>query len=171
MLSKVKDLLRQNEVLCSSLTEFIKDHTNSHKDRWEHFLALDSMHGMEEESSIYHGFDSIVGDDVFMYEGLVHCERYQTVSLLESIHNIMDNKTDKVLSDLFKLRLAESGIAVPTYGVEYDTLEQEAVRSVYHALEVVCHKEVYDRPEFQELEQKLQAQLMLDLVTTFYYDW
>jgi hypothetical protein len=102
MLHNVKNQLHELSLAVDVAKAFITDRNNNHEQRWELFNELDCLNQIPKNRHIYEGFNKLVengGAEVFMYDGLVHCERYQTVCLISSIDTIMEQLLENVEPD------------------------------------------------------------------------
>lgn len=156
--------LTVTENIFAQLKDCVQDTEKySHEERWEAFVLASKLlpHAMEDSCS-YDNFDHILGEsDIFSYDSkYVPCERYQMVSLVDSIDQIVAIKSHPAFIKLLNNKLKEAGLT-------YDTcVDNQYSEFVQESFEVAGNL-----PEFLELRKQLEAQLMSDMVASFYFDW
>lgn len=165
--------LTAGENICDQLKQCIENkEVNSYEQRWEAFMLLQKLGGTHTAGYRYLGFNAILHCDVFMYEGMVHCDRYQTVDLVQAITTIMEGKTEKIIDRIASSELRTLGLSL--YG-DYSQGADVEARGRDDIIRNQVSNEVRDRveahPRFATLERELCEQLMSDLTTSMYYDW
>lgn len=68
---------------------FQNKETYSHSTRWEAFEVWHTLGG-ECRGFNYEGWDNIVGEECFVYEGFYHTERYMKVPLVDLVDSYLD---------------------------------------------------------------------------------
>lgn len=142
-----------------------------HEVRWELFQAWNKL-GISNSDSYYEGFDDICmkyldKSECFIYDGLIHVDRYQTVDLVNAIGQLLENLADKESSgfeDAYTLELTKLGFP-------NGCPDASALRKEYWEASAKARDVAYQLPIFQEFAKELQAQLMEDGVSSFTYDW
>lgn len=142
-----------------------------HEVRWELFQAWNKL-GISNSASYYEGFDDICmkyldKSECFVYDGLIHVDRYQTVDLVNAIGQLLENLADVESSGfeaVYNAELAKLGF--PDGYPEDEALHKEYWEATNKARDVA-----YQLPIFQEFAQELQEQLMKDGISSFTYDW
>lgn len=171
LLERATIAIKQLEEIKSELALECRNESIPHEVRWELFQAWNRL-GISCSDSYYEGFDSICmkyldKSECFIYDGLIHVDRYQTVDLVNAIGQLLENLADVESSgfeDAYNLEITKLGF--PNGRPEDESLNKEYWEASGKAADVA-----YQLPIFQEFAKELQAQLMEDGISSFTYDW
>jgi len=106
----VQELLDNQTSVEVDLRKWVQDKSVPLAERWEVF----KMSGLGETGDwCYHGFDAIIGEDYFSYDGEYHCERYQTVCMPEVVERAEED-ADCLRDENGEYLTDEDGYYIPT---------------------------------------------------------
>lgn len=178
LLERATIALEEFNTLKKEISLAVKDTDIPHEVRWDLYLAWDKLGGDTDYSS-YYGFDDIcekyIGEsEVFCYDGLIHVDRYQSVSLIDAIPTLLERLADEddEFFAVYHGHMDAHGYSdgYPKKSVESDE-EFQAVLKDYYKVHTEATDIAHRLPIFNSFKQELQAQLMKDCISGFTYDW
>ncbi len=140
--------------LKGELINFYQNDEHSFEDRWEAFMAWYKLGG-DSGTYIYHGWDNLIPgeSDPIGYDCLVHCDRYQTVDLVDTLTELPERLFDNLS---------------PEQQEAYEELDGMLTKQGLSCSEI---QDKLNEQFFGEILNRLKEQLMSDAISEFNYDW